>query len=298
MRLHQIRDFVSALESGSLRGAARRLGISQPAMTKSIRNLEAELRVQLVQRTTRGVVPTRAGRAFLARARVIQTELRKAGEELAQLSGGRGGEVALGISPVAGILLMPSALARFRQEQPAAQVRIVEGWPAALLPLVRDETLDLAVMQKPVAKLDAALKYRPLLRTQLVVAGRRGHPLRGARSLRELAHAQWVIFRAPGQRGVLEEAFAAEGLPFPPPIVQCESYSIALVLLANTDTLGLIAPQFLDEPFVRGSIEEIALDTPLPPLVMGMYTRVDAPLTPIAAAMARAVTTASRRSTR
>lgn len=295
MRLLQIRDFVSVVESGSLRAAARKLGVSQPAMTKSIRTLEEELRVQLVQRTTRGVVATPAGRAFFTRARVVQAELRKAREELAHLSGGSGGEVALGISPVAGTLLIPGALARFRHEQPAASVRIVEGWPGALLPLVRDASLDLAVGQKPATKLDPALKYRPLLRTRLVIAGRRGHPLRGAKSLRELAHTPWLIFRQPGQGGVLEQAFAAEGLPFPPPIVQCESYSIALVLLANTDTLALIAPQFLAEPFVRGSFQEIPIDTSLPPLAMGMFTRADAPLTRVAAAMAKAVTTAARR---
>jgi DNA-binding transcriptional LysR family regulator len=72
MRLNQIRDFIATIEAGSLRAAARSVGVSQPAMTKSLRQLENELGVQLLQRSSRGISPTRSGRAFLTRARVVQ----------------------------------------------------------------------------------------------------------------------------------------------------------------------------------------------------------------------------------
>ena len=78
MRLNQIRDFVEVAKSGSLRAAARAVRVSQPAITKSIRQLESELGVQLLQRNARGAATTPAGKAFLARARVVQAELRKA----------------------------------------------------------------------------------------------------------------------------------------------------------------------------------------------------------------------------
>jgi LysR family transcriptional regulator of abg operon len=133
------------------------------------------------------------------------------------------------------------------------------------------------------------------MRTQLVVAARRGHPLRNAKSLAELARASWLIFRAPGQNSILEQAFSAAGLHFPPPFILCESYSIALMLLAKTDTVGLVAPQILAEPWVGASVQEIPLDQPLPPLIQGVFTRADVPLTPVAAAMARALTAAARR---
>ena len=89
MRLNQIRDFLAIVESGSLRAAAGKIGISQPAITKSIRQLEEELHVQLLQRNARGAAITRAGKTFLARARVVQAELRKAEDDLAALRGGR-----------------------------------------------------------------------------------------------------------------------------------------------------------------------------------------------------------------
>ena len=83
MRLTQIRDVLAVVEAGSIRAAARNLGVAQPTITKSVRSLEAELHVQLLARNARGIVPTPYGRAFFARARVAHSELRKAEEEAA-----------------------------------------------------------------------------------------------------------------------------------------------------------------------------------------------------------------------
>ena len=108
MRLSQIRDFVAVVESGGIRAAARKLGVSQPAITRSVRGLEAELHARLLQRTPTGVVPTQSGRAFLTRARAAQAELRKAEEEADQL-GQSVSSVAFGIGPTAGIIV-PEAI--------------------------------------------------------------------------------------------------------------------------------------------------------------------------------------------
>lgn len=69
MRLRQIQDFLAVIEEGSIHAAARKTGLSQPAVTKSLRGLEAELHAQLIRRTNHGVVATPAGRAFYTRAR-------------------------------------------------------------------------------------------------------------------------------------------------------------------------------------------------------------------------------------
>jgi len=145
MRLNQIRHFVAVVEAGSLRSAAAKVGVSQPAMSKSIRQLEQELHVQLLQRNARGAALTLAGKTFLARARVIQSELRKADDDLQELRGGERGTVGFGVAPVAGMLIVPEALQHFRRSQPAADVRVVEGASGALILLVRDETLDFCI---------------------------------------------------------------------------------------------------------------------------------------------------------
>jgi LysR family transcriptional regulator of abg operon len=87
MKLSQLRDVVAVSETGSLRAAGRHLGIAQPAITRSIREIEHELGVTLFERHAKGVRLTDIGRAFVRRAESVQSELRRAEEEIAQLKG-------------------------------------------------------------------------------------------------------------------------------------------------------------------------------------------------------------------
>ncbi|HKC53351.1 MAG TPA: LysR substrate-binding domain-containing protein, partial [Burkholderiales bacterium] len=222
MRLSQIRNFLAVVESGGIRAAARKLGVSQPAITRSVRRLETDLHARLLQRTPTGVVLTKPGRAFLARARAAQTELRKAEEEVDQL-GQRVGSVEFGVSPTSA-MMVPEAVIRFRQQFPQARVRIAEGLPNLLIPLVRDETLDFAICRRAVVKPDSGLAFRPLFRNDFVVVARKGHPLKDARSLAGLAQASWISLLpldAPG--GPFDRAFSPVGLSIPQRVIQCES---------------------------------------------------------------------------
>lgn len=213
MRLNQIRDFVAVIECGSINAAARKLGVSQPGITKSIKNLEAEMHTQLVQRTTRGVIPTAYGRAFFLRARVAQSELRKGEEEVQQLVGAGGGSVAFGAGPIASAFIVPEAVCAFRKQFPHAEMRLVEGFAHALVPLVRDETLDFAIGPRlPGMLLDAGISFRPLIHHHRVVAGRKGHPLAAARSLAKLVDLPWLSFEP---RELLDQTFSTLGLPLP-----------------------------------------------------------------------------------
>lgn len=299
MRLSQIRDFLAVVESGSIRAGARNLEVAQPTITKSIRSLEAELHAQLLQRTAHGVVLTAAGRAFFARARIVQAELRKAEEEVAQVGGEGEGSVALGIGPAAGVLILAEAVTRFREQFPRSRIRIVEALGHALWPLVRDETLDLAVSIKPDPKREPALKFQPLFRMEFAVVARKGHPLHNARSLAQLADANWLTLLPPPTSGApLDLIFSAAGLPGPRAVIECDSHTSMITLLAKTDMLGTISRRLLTTPLVRDSLEEIAVAEPLPSLTVGIITRADPPLTRVAVAMARAVTAAARRYTR
>ena len=114
VRLTQIRDFVAVVDAGSISSAARLLGVSQPGLTKSIRSLEAELSVSLLQRTPRGVSLTLYGRSFYARARAAHSELDKARQELVHMSGVHSGKVAIGFGPTAAVLVVPRAVQRKR----------------------------------------------------------------------------------------------------------------------------------------------------------------------------------------
>lgn len=293
IRLQHIHHFLAVTDAGTLRAAAGRLGLTQPAITKSLRQLESHLGLRLVLRTPKGIVLTPEGRTFLARARVVQAELRRLEEELGAGRGTGASSVAIGVAPPFS-LAMPDAMARFRAHHPATRVRIVEGVRTALLPSVRDEVLDFATGQNVGGREQAGLRFRPVLRPRLAVAGRRDHPRRAARTLRELADCEWIVFNPPGAGGIVEEMFAAAELPLPRALVQCESFATALALAARSDALILLFEQLLTQPLAARYLQPIGIREAVPSPSLGIFHRVDTPFTPAAATMAAALTAALR----
>lgn len=118
MKLNHIRDVIAVAERGSLRSAARHLGIAQPAITRSIRELEHELDATLFVRHVNGVALTPMGEAFLRRATAIQLELERTKDEIQQLMGVKTGIVAVGLSTAAHIALLPRVLKPFGKSVP------------------------------------------------------------------------------------------------------------------------------------------------------------------------------------
>lgn len=294
MRFRQVEDFVAVVETGSMRAAARRLGMSQPAITKSIRGLEEELHARLVQRSPHGVVPTPAGRAFLARARTVLTELRKAEEEVSELGGTSTGSITFGVVPAA-VPILPEAVVRLRQQFRRARLRILEGYTHTLLPLVRDESLDFAIGVRAMVKVDPAFVFRPLFRFEYAVVARRGHPSRNVRSLANLVDSEWISLTPQGSPGgPLERAFSSASLAAPQQVVRCDSHNIAVALLAKTDMVCIMSRSMLAQSPAREALQPIPVGDVMPSYTVGMFTRRDSPLTPLAAAMAKAATAAAR----
>lgn len=295
MRLRQIEDFLAVVESGGIRAAARKRGVSQPAITKSVRRLETDLGAQLVQRTPQGILLTSSGRAFFVRVRAAHVELRRAEAEAATGATGAG-SVAFGVGSTVGVLVVPAALAEFRRQFPDARLRILEGMAPQLAPLVRDGTLDFAACAHQYANADSTLAFKPLFTLQQVVAARKGHPLRNARSLRDLAGAEWVSrFAVSSYPITVSNAFAAAGLPMPRNTVQVESYRLLIALLEHSDMLGILPSRLLARAFAGDSLEAIPVAEKLPSLTMHLVTRAEIPLSRPAAFMAKMVLQAARR---
>ena len=113
MKLNNLRALIAAIDEGSLRSAARRLGVSQPALTKMIRELERELATTLLLRSTTGVLATAQGKVLYERAVAADRELAHAVEQIQQLDGQMTGSLTIGAVPLAVMLLVPEALRTF-----------------------------------------------------------------------------------------------------------------------------------------------------------------------------------------
>ena len=128
MKIKQLRLFVAVVESKSIHRAASVLGISQPAVSMAIRELEVIYGGSLLIRKTKGVEVTTLGALLHRRGRAILADLDRVGEEMARLQSERGGVVSIAVSSVIACTVLPDVLLLFREKMPNVQVRISEVW--------------------------------------------------------------------------------------------------------------------------------------------------------------------------
>jgi len=268
MRQAHLRDLIAVVESGSVRGAARRLGLTQSAVSKNLIALERDFGVPLLVRSTHGVEPTEFGRIVIRRARLADAELRKAHEEIAALSGGNGGAVSIGLSSTAECLLATRAIDRFHAQRPGAMVNIQGGTAVTMAGLLREGRLDFAVVPSVPKLLGTDLHAERLLSTDMVVVARDGHPRAQARRLEELAGYEWILGARPGDiEPAILSAHAQMNLPPPKFTIQRDSFSALIFLLMQSDHVAITSLPPV-EPFCRkGQLTVIRLDLKLAPMV-------------------------------
>ena len=149
--LRQLRTLVAAVETGSVSAAARRLGLTQPAASQQLRDLERALGVRLLDRARGRMIPTAAGEAVLDPARRAQA----AAEDVVAAAGrhhhGEVGRVRLGTGATACIYLLPGVLAAARQRMPGLEITVATGNTPDMLRQVEAGGLDIAFVTMPVA---------------------------------------------------------------------------------------------------------------------------------------------------
>jgi DNA-binding transcriptional LysR family regulator len=295
VNLRHIQQFLAVAETGSIRAAARGLGLSQPAITKAIRQLERECGVPLIQRNTSGAVLTAFGRTFRARAQLIAGEARRAQEELAQMTGDEAAAVAIGASPSVAALVIPAAIPAFLKSYPKARVRIVGGLPNTTISRVCDGTLDFVVGPRPRSQIPSSLRAWPLFEMPMALTLRTGHRLSNARSLVDFADAEWILTGASAlPDSPLRLAFDALGLPPPRYRIQAESFLAALSLIAHGDFVGLMPRAMVEAGPNRDHftfVEVPELDTVNS---VELFYRPDPPLTPAALNLAEHILRVAR----
>jgi LysR family transcriptional regulator of abg operon len=283
MKLNQLRDVIAIAERGSLRGAARHLGLAQPALTRSVHELERELGAPLFERRARGMRLTPMGESFARRANAILSEVRRARDEAEQLSGGVGGKVVAGLSLAPHVALLPKALPTFRKRYPHVQLHVIEGLLPTLETGLKDGSVDFYVGPQDERRLPSELVQEKLFDNTRVILGRIGHPLSGARSLRDLADAEWaassVTFKAEEE---FRELFEQHNLAPPRLMLRSQSALTLMVTLANSDLLTMVPVQWTRFSPIANMLAAIPVKETFraPPIVV--VRRGELPLTPAA----------------
>jgi DNA-binding transcriptional LysR family regulator len=284
LKLTQLRDVIAAAEFGSLRAAARHLGIAQPAISRSIREIENELGVTLFERRQQGIRVTGAGQAFIRRAQLVQSELRRAQEEINQLKGELAGCVSVAMSSASTFAMMPSAVRSFRSAYPKAVVKFTESFfQEAELRLLSGQ-VDFFV--GPYAERGGHSQFvsEKLYDQVRVVIARKGHPLSRVSSLGGLVDAEWVkqTISDRASEADFELSFEKRGLPVPRIVMQTTSATSTLLAVANSDLLTIVPITILGAPISSELFEVLPLETPLSAPPISLVRRADLPLTPLA----------------
>ena len=286
MKLHHLRNLVAVADANSIRGAARAQGLAQPSITRGLRDLEKELGVPLLERHGKGVSLNEYGHSFVVRARSILQDVERGRQEIAQLKGERIGKVSVGLSSAVFLSLVPEVYRAFRLSFPDAMVNLTEGLFPAMEPRLKDGSLDFYIGPRPIGEVDKSFSVQLLFRNRRVVVCRKGHPLAGKTSLRDLIEAQWMMtgVRQPVEVE-FEEQFAAHNLPAPKAITQTLTTLPIVALLTATDALAFLPQQWITSDIFKGTLQEIPVKEALDGPDIVLVKRNTLPLTPIAETM-------------
>lgn len=263
-RLHakQLRLLIAIEESGSLLGAANKVGLTQPGASKALRELEATLAVELFERTNRGLIPTEAGRCALRFARLIQSDINNLRFELDAIASGAGGHLAIG-TIMGAVPLLSDAVSNLLMQQPHMSVEIVEDTSETLLGLIERGRLDAAICRSSISRNPEAYESLFVKDESLSVIANVRHPAMGADAveLRELQDSRWVVYRAHmPMRRLLEREFHEARLNFPLHLIETTSALTTVTMLGrNTDLVALVSDDVASYFCHNGLVGALAL---------------------------------------
>ncbi len=272
---------------GSIRAASRAAGISQPALSKAIQELEQGLAIRLFIRQRQGVNLTEAGENFFRHASLILEELRVAQEDIQQRLGAASGTVNIGVGGSIARTIMPQVITRFRREFPQVRVRVVEGQLVSMIPALRQGELDFTINTYYQSHLDNELSYEYLMDREYRVVVRKGHPLEGATSLSELTACDWTMPTPNGSYyRLLHELFAARGI-VPQVSVTCETFMACTSLVAQSDFVSILSQDVISDPILGNHLVPLTINESLPKAAFYLIQRKDTTLTPMSARLAQ-----------
>lgn len=271
MRLRHLRLLVALEHSTTLRDAAREIGVTQPAASQVLRELEEMLEVQLFERHARGLRATELGRFMAQQSRLMLDGMNYAAEVLASAAVGWDRPLQVGALPSALSGLVRPHVARLRQRLAGRKVSFHEQQPEEILASLQAGVTQLALLRQPAVVPDKRLIFTELLADELVVVASPDHPAAGRKQvdLAELGAYPWSLPVGPlASASAFEKACRETGLV--PVRANIQSMASALLLPVTSDALTLaalprsIAAELMD----RGELSQVHVRQrmPLPPL--------------------------------
>jgi Transcriptional regulator len=262
MDLKQLRTFRAVAELGSLSKAADRLRAAQPALSRHIKLLEHELRVELFVRNGRGMLLTSAGRLLLDRTAGLVRQIEQVRDDIQSASGKPSGRVILGLVPTVSAVLSGRLGRRVVTDFPDISLRIVESYGGHLVEWLHRGEMDLAITYGPAADLHLAVQL--LGHEDIAVVGPPGSGL----NKRKQVDLKWLVKQslilpsiAHGLRALLEKAVAREKLTLNA-MIEADSYRAQISLMEEGLGYTLLPPSAIRAELAARRLEMAALVSP------------------------------------
>jgi DNA-binding transcriptional LysR family regulator len=194
MHSRLLRHFLGVVEKRNITAAAEALHISQPALTRSIRQLEKTIGVPLFERLPTGVALTKQGEVLARRVKLMELEYRHALSEISALEQGVTGTLRIGAGPMWVSTILPGIVTAFHQQFPKVKVRLTEGAIDSIVPALLAGEIDLACVTLSFPSQPELVK-EPLVNVRQALVARAGHPLAGKGTVKaeDLARFPWVV---------------------------------------------------------------------------------------------------------
>ncbi len=275
LEIKQLRQFMVVVDVGCVSKASEQLHITQPALTRNIKNLEESLNAILLDRKPRGVVPTEAGQALYRYAHLILNEAKRAARDVQAIASGKKGHVHIGIAALFSNTIVDRLVVALSDSCPGVRLRITEGFFEELVTDLGQGKLDVILANFPPDAVPADVHFEPLLtlRSNFVVG--RNHPLacRAQITAADLCAAQWALVRRPHVADFLDSFFASQGFPALTGSVETNSLAALKSLVLTGRYVSLLAEAWVGAEMLSGDI--VALAVPGAPVLRqaGLITR-------------------------
>lgn len=259
--LHRLRAFIEAAECLSYSGAARRLGISQPAVSGHIRRLERLTGAPLFIRDGHKVALTEAGHALLRQAKRVESSVQEMQELMAGLQGTIAGHLVLGASTIWEYLL-PELMAGFREVHPQVSMELIVGNSSRIVELMLERRMHLGFTGDDGGRAD--LEAIPVMESEIVLVAAPDHPLAGRAEVapESLAGLPFVFREADSATAKIASQYLESLGVVPGPVVEFGSHEALKGAVRAGFGLGMLSRAAVQQELATGSLRLVHVQGP------------------------------------
>ncbi|WP_445115519.1 LysR family transcriptional regulator [Acinetobacter sp. WZC-1] len=283
LKLKHLQLLVTLDEMRHIGKAASFLNVTQPAVSKTLADFEDGLNIKLFERSTRGMIPTRAGVTLLKHAKTILNEIASARDELVAISEGRDTSISIGILPSISLSLFPKFVSTISNDNIIASISAKEGSSDALLALLRAGEVDVAIGNLSDKPLGLEFKTKHLYKDPIVIVAKSAHPLFQKEQINWADLSNYPMVLAPvfaSTRTIIEEFLLNKKVNLSKRYLESLSTLTNIGVLQETEAIGFLSKQLADYFKKSGVIDIIPLEMENIYIDIGLIWYAERKLTP------------------